>query len=195
MHDTLRSELAGVRVRGGEALPEQTFQEICQHDFDAPLTWEVLETRGDANSRELTRAQGRDAGGQRAPAERLGPGREGSRSLGFLRGPAVPRLRCQAVSLNVLARAGAGPVAGEEASQRVSESPPVRCACRGTTRSRGGTPASVSRCRFSRACVDGEPERHDVPGSFRGSKTKARVPSSAWGLPLRLSPATAVAHS
>ena len=66
VHDTLRSELAEARARGGEALPKQAFQEVCQRDFDGPPTYEVLETRGDANSRAFKVAA--RAGGERFPS-------------------------------------------------------------------------------------------------------------------------------
>ena len=66
VHDTLRSELAEARARGGEALPKQASQEVCQRDFDGPPTYEVLETRGDANSRAFKVAA--RAGGERFPS-------------------------------------------------------------------------------------------------------------------------------
>lgn len=64
--DTLRPELAEARHRGGEALPKQAFQEICQRDFDGPPVYEVLRTRGDASCRAfLVSAR---AGGHRFPS-------------------------------------------------------------------------------------------------------------------------------
>ena len=64
--DTLAPELSAARARGGEALPKQAFQEVCQREFSGPPTYEVLRTRGDDNARAFLVAA--RAGGQRFPS-------------------------------------------------------------------------------------------------------------------------------
>ena len=64
--DTLGPEIAAARERGGEALPKQAFQEVCQRDLGGTPRYEVVGRRGDENARAfLVRAQ---AGGRAFPS-------------------------------------------------------------------------------------------------------------------------------
>ncbi|MFT6832529.1 MAG: ribonuclease-3 [Planctomycetota bacterium] len=63
--DTLGPEMSAARERGGEALPKQAFQEVCQQKFSGPPAYKVVRTRGDANSRAFLVAA--HAGGQSFP--------------------------------------------------------------------------------------------------------------------------------
>ena len=64
--DSLTPELAEARGRGGRALPKQAFQEVCQREFNAPPSYEVVRTRGDDNARAFLVAA--RAGGKRFPS-------------------------------------------------------------------------------------------------------------------------------
>lgn len=63
--DTLSPELSAARERGGEALPKQAFQEVCQREFDGPPRYELVLTRGDENARAFLVAA--RAGGESFP--------------------------------------------------------------------------------------------------------------------------------
>lgn len=64
--DTLGPELSAARQRRGRPKPKQRFQEVCQHRFGAPPTYELLRRRGDDNARAFLVAAA--AGGERFPS-------------------------------------------------------------------------------------------------------------------------------